>query len=88
MKNFVILPHSTAAVERLFSQVTINRTKLRNSLQVSTLNQLLSIKSIKKVLQVTAADFVPPPELLNKINSQIMHDDTKSNSDDDFEFIG
>jgi len=43
MKNLLILPHSTAAVERIFSQVTINRTKLRNNLQVCTLNQLLSI---------------------------------------------
>jgi hypothetical protein len=85
MKNLLTLPHSTAAIERIFSQVTINRTKLRNGLQVRTLNQLLSIKSIAKAFQITAADFDPSAELLKMINSQTLYDDTISVSYD-FEF--
>ena len=39
--NVLALPQSTAGVERTFSKVTLNKTKLRNSLRISTLESIL-----------------------------------------------
>ena len=39
--NVLALPQSTAGVERTFSKVTLNKTKLRNSLHISTLESIL-----------------------------------------------
>lgn len=40
------LPHSSAAVERVFSQLTIIKTKYRNSLAVQTIENLLLTKEL------------------------------------------
>ena len=39
--NVLALPQSTAGVERTFSKVTPNKSKLRNSLHISTLESIL-----------------------------------------------
>lgn len=41
MKKLLCLPHSSASVERLFSQVNLMKTKVRNSLNTETLNGML-----------------------------------------------
>lgn len=42
----LILPHSSACVERLFSSINLNKTKLRNQLSTETLTGILYSKSL------------------------------------------
>ena len=43
-KAILIIPHGNADTERLFSHLDLNKTKLRNSLSIDTLNSLLTIQ--------------------------------------------
>ncbi|CAH2109253.1 unnamed protein product [Euphydryas editha] len=45
VKNFLCLPHSSAAVERLFSAVNILKSKLRNKMSSTTIKGILHTKS-------------------------------------------
>ena len=45
VKSFLSLPHSNADVERIFSQVTLIKTKQQNRLKTSTLDSLLMTRS-------------------------------------------
>lgn len=62
-KAVLVIPHSNADVERMFSQIGLNKTKLRNSLGTETLTALLR-------LQMNAHEpcynFTPGNELLEK----------------------
>lgn len=40
------LPHSSATVERVFSQMNLNKTKVRNALREKTLNGILHSKEV------------------------------------------
>jgi hypothetical protein len=42
----LILPHSSACVERLFSSINLNKTKLRNHLSTESLTGILHSKSL------------------------------------------
>ena len=44
MKKLLCLPHSSASVERVFSQVNLMKTKVRNSLNTESLNGMLHAK--------------------------------------------
>ena len=58
--NLCIIPHSNCYIERMFSLVSINKDKLRNSLEVSTVSTLLKIKSYyqdKETLELTDEHF-------------------------------
>nr|XP_029734554.1 uncharacterized protein LOC115269891 [Aedes albopictus] len=46
--NILIMPHSSAAVERIFSQYNNNKTKLRNRLGDETMNSILKSKDLIK----------------------------------------
>lgn len=46
VSQLLVLPHSSAAVERIFSQVNLNKTKLRNRLENNTLTGLLHTKRL------------------------------------------
>lgn len=46
--NILIIPHSSAAVERIFSQYNNNKTKLRNRLGDDTMNSILKSKDLIK----------------------------------------
>ena len=57
------LPHSTAAVERIFSSVNMVKTKARNRLTVNNLKgRLLSKQAVKK--RGSCCSFVPPARLV------------------------
>lgn len=45
----LILPHSSASVERLFSDYNLNKNKLRNRLNATTMRGILAAKSYVKV---------------------------------------
>ncbi|KAG5892418.1 hypothetical protein JTB14_003354 [Gonioctena quinquepunctata] len=44
VKVSLCLPHSSAAVERVFSQISLNKAKIRNKLQPDTLSAILQSK--------------------------------------------
>lgn len=46
MLELFSLPHSSANVERIFSQMNLSKTKVRNSLKEGTLNGILSSKEV------------------------------------------
>ncbi|KAJ8913072.1 hypothetical protein NQ315_006573 [Exocentrus adspersus] len=46
MQGLLSLPHSSAAAERRFSQVTLLKTKLRNRLEIETLDTILHTKEL------------------------------------------
>ncbi|XP_055584769.1 uncharacterized protein LOC129737633 [Uranotaenia lowii] len=46
--NFLIIPHSSASVERIFSQYNANKTKVRNRLATDTMDAILKTKSFVK----------------------------------------
>ena len=60
-KAILVIPHGNADTERLFSHVGLNKTKLRKSLSVSTLNALLMVQFNR---QQKSFEFKPSDELL------------------------
>ena len=45
MKKLLCFPHSSASVERVFSQVNLMKTKVRNSLNTDSFNGMLHAKN-------------------------------------------
>ncbi|KAJ3646043.1 hypothetical protein Zmor_023654 [Zophobas morio] len=64
MKGILCLPHSSATVERTFSQLTLIKTKNRNRLQIETCNALLHTKALLNGQK--CYEFVPSVSLLKK----------------------
>lgn len=48
VKYLICLPHSSAAVERTFSAINLNKTKTRNRLNNETLQRILRTKDLWK----------------------------------------
>ncbi|CAH1099871.1 unnamed protein product [Psylliodes chrysocephalus] len=46
VEGLLSLPHSSAAAERMFSQVTLLKTKCRNRLEIETLDSILHVKEL------------------------------------------
>lgn len=80
--NLLCLPHSTANVERIFSAINLNRTKLRNRLKTETLEGLLYTKSL--VLNSGKCyDFNISPDLIKQINPKIKSQEEPTDCDSD-----
>lgn len=56
------LPHSNAEVERLFSKMNVIKTKLRNRMNLETLNAILTIRAGLKRHGKCCADFTLSPD--------------------------
>lgn len=67
VKALLCLPHSSAATERIFSAVTINKNKIRNQLQTPLMNALLLTK--EKLKHSSATDFTINADLINLAKS-------------------
>ncbi|KAJ8881935.1 hypothetical protein PR048_018422 [Dryococelus australis] len=67
VKAVLCLPHSSAATERIFSAVTLNKNKIRNKLQIPLVNGLLLTK--EKLKHSSAADFTVSEELIKLASS-------------------
>lgn len=67
-KAILIIPHGNADIERMFSRVGLNKTKLRNSLSTETLSALLCLQ-----FNVTEPcfDFKPTKEMVEKSRNAI-----------------
>lgn len=63
------LPHSTAAVERIFSTINLNKTKIRNRLSTESLIGILHSKNMLKNEGKSCFDFSIKPELIKKFNN-------------------
>ena len=61
-KAVLIVPHGNADVERSFSKLGLNKTKLRNSLGTGTLNALLQLQCN---VHDTCYAFKPTPEMIS-----------------------
>ncbi|KYN27981.1 hypothetical protein ALC57_02605 [Trachymyrmex cornetzi] len=46
IKGLMCLPHSSACVERIFSQLSLIKTKLRNKLDVETCSSIILSKQL------------------------------------------
>jgi len=69
VKNILCLPHSSATVERVFSAINLNKTKIRNRLCNRTLEGILHSKNILKVENKTFVNFDIGPEMVSKHNN-------------------
>lgn len=72
--NLFSLPHSSAAVERIFSQINLNKTKIRNRLNTESLNGIMMSKNILK--NSNCYNLKVDKELLAKFNTANMYEHT------------
>lgn len=75
MTSLLSLPHSNAEVERIFSQVALTKTKLRNSLKSSTLDSILVSK---QSLPSSCVAFIPDKAMYKLMNNSIYNSDSDS----------
>lgn len=84
-KRILVLPWSNADVERLFSQMNIVKTKLRNRMGPKLLDSILTIRSGLKRNKVCCADYKLPEEVLkNILNSSYYPTTTTMNIDQQY----
>ena len=67
-KAVLVIPHGNADVERCFSKVGLNKTKLWNRLSVDTLNALLQVQCNQKEPCYT---FRPSAQMLSRCKNAI-----------------
>lgn len=66
VKTILTLPHSSASAERGFSQLSLNKNKLRNRLDVKTCAAILIVKDyISRVCLNNVINWEPPNSCLN-----------------------
>ncbi|KAK3878626.1 hypothetical protein Pcinc_016757 [Petrolisthes cinctipes] len=65
--KILILPHSNAEVERIFSQMNVTKSKLRNKMGTKLVNSLLHIKYGLRRHNKCCRDYVLPAKTLEKI---------------------
>lgn len=61
------LPHSSVGCERVFSKVNLIKTKVRNRLQVKSLNGLLLLSS-EHIKRTTCIHFKPTKSMIDSSN--------------------
>lgn len=81
--NLLCLPHSSANVERIFSQVNLNKTKIRNKLNSKTLEGLLFTKSLIANSGGDCFKFQVTQNLVKKCNNKMYLSSSPVESDTD-----
>lgn len=71
IKYILCLPHSSAVVERVFSAINLNKTKVRNRLSAETLQGILYTKEILSDKKSDCYNCEIEKGLLSKCNSKI-----------------
>lgn len=91
LRHFVFslfcLPHSSATVERTFSAVNLNKTKIRNRLSTSTLEALLRSKEYLKSKKCSCHDIKITPELRNRYFSNKYQNTEETNVPQDLQLV-
>lgn len=87
----LLIPHSNADCERIFSKINNIKTKYRNRLITSTVNGvLLADQAVKKSGSTCCNNFKPSSNMYDLMNSSQIYNncgkDKKDNFDDDFTF--
>ena len=73
IKSLLSLPHSNADVERIFSQVTLIKTKHRNNLKTSTMDAILMTKGS---LPCDCVHYKPDLDMCKAMNSNMYDSDS------------
>ena len=73
MTNLTVLPHSSACVERIFSQVNCIKTKLANSLKVETVRDRILAKQCLARTSSSCISWEPPKSLIKDLASGSVH---------------
>ncbi|XP_068229521.1 E3 SUMO-protein ligase KIAA1586-like [Palaemon carinicauda] len=68
--SVLVLPHSNAEVERIFSQMNLVKNKIRNRMQTNMMNAILGIGSGLKRHAKTCFNYEIPPDVLNMIGTK------------------
>lgn len=71
IQKILVLPHSSANVERIFSHVNLNKTKQRNRLEPDTLEGILYTKDFLKLNKSNCFDTSIKLDILRKLNSDV-----------------
>lgn len=71
VKIILTLPHSSAAAERGFSQLSLNKSKLRNRLSIKTCSSILIVKDYIKITFNNVGDWEPDLSCLNYTESTL-----------------
>lgn len=71
VQKILVLPHSSANVERVFSQVNINKTKCRNRLEKESIEGILYSKDYLKLSKCNYFDITIKSDILQMLNSDI-----------------
>lgn len=69
MKQLLVLPHSNADTERIFSQINLIKSKVRNKLTTETVNSLLSTKDAIE----NCTKFIPSNEMVKSMDSATIY---------------
>lgn len=77
--GILILPHSNAEVERLFSVMNVVQTKLRNRLLNDIVNAILTVRYGLRRHNKCCRTYEYPSEVLRKIRSNEKYVDLKTN---------
>ena len=77
------IPTSNACVERVFSVMSLTKTKLRNIIQYELLDALLRIHVYLSINNICCQEFNPTKEMLSNFNSKIMYN-TNTISEDNY----
>lgn len=68
--SLLSLPHSNADIERVFSQMNLVKTKLRNRLAVTTLNAILYVRFGLKKAEKCCYSYMMPDDVLHCIGTK------------------
>lgn len=80
--NCLCMPVSNATVERIFSHVTIVKTKTRNKMSLQMLDSILRIRTMLFLNNMCCKDFKVTKLMLSKFNTQTMYEKAPETQDE------
>ncbi|KAL7723182.1 hypothetical protein ACLKA6_018412 [Drosophila palustris] len=85
--DLLSLPWSNAEVERIFSQVNLVKSKLRNKLHLSTLNSVLYIRYGLRRLDQCCHSYKVPNKFLRMIGTRLSYENENQENGDNIDEI-